>query len=636
LALDAYQRNRIGTLRPIMQALEAADHLASAIRAAAARIGFSKGRLENIFYAWRKVGDEALLKKSKLKREKKPASESLDITPEEQNKLRQLHIKCGSFQYAVEALADLPGTRAELRELINRHRARRNYPKALRRAARVTPEDNDQARGPKRFNLRVTTQLRTNTWIDAAGQEHELVGGDIFECDDMSLNQPFWYEWPYGGDKLSDMFGVRLGRQMLASIDTATGKWLGFDLIGRVRDAYRAEDVVRFLGRIGHFHGLPRLGFRLEHGVWASRSVRGVKGTCTDEGEVATLGSIRDAVAIHYVHSPKAKGIIEGSFDMLQTILSLSGIQIGRTRGEYEKTTALMLKCADGRMHPKLAGFPYIGEIAERVNDAMRISDARNKMGRLLQGIPQEKFSAAVAAAPLHAIAEEHKHLFLPHKAVKPITGGFVHCTVPHYGDKKPFSFAVPPELVRLGRGYKLLVYFDPADPHAGARVFDAKTDGSLDFHSVLGQSYGVFPYVPPAPNLDFSRTKKNGHTKGYTAAARTSFRAVGMVRGTGASIDQVADGHGNSARIARGLDIAAQENLPAGDTRAAEALQARRTFAEGDAQHHARKRADRSAAEFGAVLVRPTGERMSDPDTIEEWADPADPERGAVIAESW
>ena len=586
-SLDAYQRERIGILRPVMQWIAEQPRREAAKAAAAARIGFGFGTIETLFRKWQSAGDDALIDKRKLPKPKKAANESLDITPEEIAKLRQLHIKCDSIQLAIEALSEWDGCSDELRELINRHKARRNYPKALRRAARITDHDRDLARGPKRFGLRAYTQLRVNTYIDAAGQEHKMIGGDLFECDDMSVNQPFWYEWPYGGDPLSDMFGVRLGRQMLACRDVATGKWLGFDLIGRVRDAYRAEDVVRFLGRIGETHGLPRLGFRLEHGVWASRSVRGVKDT-TDDREKEVLGSIRDIVDIHYVKTAKGKGALEGSFDFHQSIMALEGIQIGRVRGEYEKTTALAIKCAAGRMHPASAGFLHISEIANKTESAMSRADNRPKMGRLINGVSQEMWSGATEAEPLSVVPDEKRHLFLPVKQIRRVNGGHVRYKVPHYNQL--FSFAVPDTCAHLGAGYRLLVCFDPAEPHAGAMCFDAETDGRIHFDSVRGQSYGTFAFSPDAPQIDLSRSGNFDAKKQYLAAARTHFRATGMRQGTGASIDQVADGHGSSARIARGLDIARPENIPATSTRAAEALQARRTFTEKGDRATARK----------------------------------------------
>lgn len=592
MTLTAYQRNRIGLLRPLMQFISKSPKREAAKHAAARRAGLSKSRIEALYLAWLRDGDDALINSSRLPKEKKPASDSLDITPEEQYVLRRLTNQCGSIQYAVEALADLPGTRPELRDLINRHRARRNYPKALRRAARVTPEECDLARGPKRFNLNVSTQLRDNYWIDSAGDEHPFTGGDLFECDDMSLNQPYWYEWPYGGDELSKMFGCRLGRQMLACIDTATARWVGFDLIGRVRDAYRAEDIVRFLGSICQLNGIPRHGFRLERGIWKSKAVRGVT-KINDDKEKEVIASIADVVPLHYVHSPKAKGVIEGSFDMLQTILALSGITIGRKRGEYEKATALMLKCAEGRLHPADAGFPHISEIAARVSEAMEKFNLRSKHGRIIQGVPMENYARDIEANPLAALPADQLHLFLPYREIRPIKERFIHCKVPHY--KHTFSFSAE-GLARLGRGYRLLVCFDPANPHAGAHVFDAEKDGRLELTSVAGQSYGIIPFVREAPQLDYSKRKKDTGKREYSGAVRTEFRNLGLQQGT--NISRVSDGRGNSTQIARGAQIAAPANLPAGDLAAAEALQARRNHVSREIQQVAEQDyVDRSGA---------------------------------------
>jgi len=586
--LDAYQRNRIGTLRPIMQMIDAAEHTTNAINAAVARVGFSFKRLEKLFHEWRDAGDAALLDKRKLPKAKKAASDVLNITDEELRVLRSAAIKTDSILLAIEVLAESEECRPELRELILRHKARRNYPKALRRAARITKEDKSLARGQKGFGLLVHVQYRDNTWKDSAGNTHPLIGGDIFECDDMSVNQPFWYEWPYGGDPLSDMFGVRLGRQVLFCRDVARQKWLGFDMIGRVRDAYRAEDVVRFLGLIGETHGLPRLGYRLEKGVWASRSVRGVKGIANDDTEKTVFGSVRDVVDIHYVKDSHGKGGIEGAFDFLQSLLGLDGIQIGRHRGEYEKTTQLALQCAAGRKHPASCGFLHMSELADRINVRMDQADNRPKQGRLFQGISQEAFASDVTEHPLSSVPAEKRHLFMPVKTVRPIHGGHVRCKVPHYGHL--FSFAVPASCAHLGSGYKLLVCFDPSAPTAGAMVFDAEVDGRRDFDAVAEQPYGVFQFSPDAPQLDFSRTGNYQGKKEYLAASRRLFRATGMRQGTGASIDQVADGYGSSARIARGVDLARTENIPAESPRAAEALQARRTFVESGDRATARK----------------------------------------------
>lgn len=614
MLLDDYQRTRTGVLRSLMLMIDRATNRSQAYKDAGARCGYSAKRMESMFSAWRKAGDDALIDRRKLKQAKSNPN-TIILSETERNELKNIAGRCDSYELAIELYGESPTCRPEIREIIQRFKVRRNYPKILRRYASLTAEERDLIRGNKRFQMRAYTQLRKNTYLDAAGVEHPLLGGDLFECDDMSLNQPFWYEWPYGGDPLSDKFGVRLGRQMLACVDTATGNWLGFDLIGRVRDAYRAEDVVRFLGNIGQMHGFPRLGFRLEKGVWASNSIRGVRGV-TDDGEKEIIGSVREAVDLHYVFHAKAKGIIEGSFNFLQRVLALYGIQIGRTRGEYERTTQLMLACANGSKHPADWGFPYISEAAERVAHAMERVSNRNKMGRLLKGIPQEKFSQAVEARPLLKMPAEKMHLFMPVKEVRPIDGGFVRYKVPHYSHT--FSFEVPGDLARLGRGYRLLVCFDPANPHAGAHVFDAEKDARIHVDSVQGEYYGVFAYKVDAPNLDLSRSGDYSGKKSYTAAARTVFRGVGLQIGTGASIEHRADGHGNATRIVQGINPQQAAPTPAATvpgSRAAAALQGRRKHVEQATRGN-------RAADVGRAIAReiPHEVPTQQPAHIEQW----------------
>jgi len=579
--MDFFQRQRIGLLRDLMQMIDHAPRgcRGKAYDVASGRCGLSPKRLEKLYSIWRKEGDDALIEGRKLKKEKTSAADRLPIAPDDRKLLQNYVRRCDSMQYAIEAAAEDPRCSAPLRDYIRGYRMTRNYPKALLAAARASTLDRALMRGKKAFEAESYTQLRKNVILTDDGFIN-LEGGDLFECDDMSLNQPFWYEWEYGGDPLSDQHGVRIGRQMLAAVDVATGKWLGFDLIGRVRDAYRAEDVLRFLGRICDCYGIPRYGFRLERGVWMSNSIRGVR-EVTDDDEKITIGSVTDIVDIDYVWKSKAKAIIEGSFDFLQTILSLTGVTIGRKRGEYEETTRLMLQCATGLKHPKDIGLRHMNEAAEVVQDAMEKADNRPKMGRLLRGIPLEKFSAAVIARPLARVPEESAHLFLPVKQIRPIDGGFVRCKVPHY--KTQFSFRVPPECAGLGNGYHLHVCFDPAMPDEGARVLDAESDRRRVFESVEGQLYGVWEYREDAPQLD-RRTKKTreGYVekKEYQAAARTAFRSTGTAVGTGASIDHMNDGNGKVATIASG--IVPRTAAARADSRAVKAIQARHAHVAG------------------------------------------------------
>ena len=60
-SLDAYQRERIGILRPVMQWIAEQPRREAAKAAAAARIGFGFGTIETLFRKWQSAGDDALI-----------------------------------------------------------------------------------------------------------------------------------------------------------------------------------------------------------------------------------------------------------------------------------------------------------------------------------------------------------------------------------------------------------------------------------------------------------------------------------------------------------------------------------------------------------------------------------------------
>ena len=200
----------------------------------------------------------------------------------------------------------------------------------------VTPQVKDKFRGPRRFELNGITTHRSMDEQLESGELRAIQPGDWWEMDDMSVNLPFWFESPFGTDRLAERHGVGLGRQSLCAMDIASGKWLGFELIGRPRDAYRAEDILRFLRRLFTEYGTPRRGLRLERGIWQSKRLTGyavtdggaaeeeVQRPGMDEPERERIvGGIEAlGIRVQYVHSPKAKGFIESGFNFLQAVMS--------------------------------------------------------------------------------------------------------------------------------------------------------------------------------------------------------------------------------------------------------------------------------------------------------------------------
>ena len=287
--------------------------------------------------AYKEGGLDALVPQTH-KRGRRPTFDA--FPPEAQQKLVQLYLRTDSQALALQLFRDDPLCPEPLRDWIDAQAAagtpRHKLPPSLRQAMNVTPQVKDKFRGPRRFELNGITTHRSMDEQLESGELRAIQPGDWWEMDDMSVNLPFWFESPFGTDRLAERHGVGLGRQSLCAMDIASGKWLGFELIGRPRDAYRAEDILRFLRRLFTEYGTPRRGLRLERGIWQSKRLTGyavtdggaaeeeVQRPGMDEPERERIvGGIEAlGIRVQYVHSPKAKGFIESGFNFLQAVMS--------------------------------------------------------------------------------------------------------------------------------------------------------------------------------------------------------------------------------------------------------------------------------------------------------------------------
>lgn len=473
-----------------------------------------------------------------------------NFTEDEKKRLRQLKHQTGSTPMALQLLAESRLCSAQTRAAIEAVRGGKSFPLSARRAAYITPEEVALFRGPRAFELLYYTTARSMEWTDENNVRALIRPGDFWEFDDMSVNKPYWYEWPYGGDPLSDRHGVRLGRQALIARDVR-GKWLGCDLIGRVRDAYRAEDVLRFIHRLFQDYGVP-LGIRLELGVWASRIIDGVlvDGPTPDDIQEAWAG-VNMLCRVQHVHSPHAKGIIEGGFDLLQKRMGVYGVGIGRRRGEMEAETADLLACQAGRRHPKDCGFPHIDAVSKQLDEAFRWLNEREMNGRLLRGVADDLWRQRMADhGPLGTLPRELEYVLCPAKGERAMKGGHINITLAHYA-KGLFSFRVPVDKwPYLGTGYRLRYAFDPAEPSAGCHLFNAEMGVRNQHHLSRGYYLGIAPHDPERSQFDFSGAAPDATgRKQAAAAARTVYRQVAPRGETGRKLAQAVDGEGNVVR---------------------------------------------------------------------------------------
>jgi hypothetical protein len=264
------------------------------------------------------------------------------FTFEVRQKLSQIYLKTESHAATLLIFRNDPLCPQCLRdwhdEQVRLGKSRHQIPPSLRKMMEQTPAMHDKFRGPRRYELNQFTTFRDMYEILEDGTERLIEPGDWWEMDDMSMNYPFWFPSPWGDSKLAHRHHCDIGRQSLCAMDVGSGKWLGVDLIGRPRDAYRAEDILRTCRKLFCEFGLPRRGLRLERGIWKSKRITGYDvddnataakeserevGGIAEEEKEKVCGGLRElGIEVRWVHSPKTKGFIETGFNFFQRIMS--------------------------------------------------------------------------------------------------------------------------------------------------------------------------------------------------------------------------------------------------------------------------------------------------------------------------
>jgi hypothetical protein len=370
----------------------------------------------------------------------------------------------------------------------------------------------------------------------------------------MTLNQPWYVEWSDPNDPCSANYGVRLLRgQLLVMIDVGSQRILGFLLLARPKDSYRAEDIWSWFGQVFTDVGLPRVGVRLERGIWESQAIHGlpiVDSTWDTKRRLGGLGAL--GVRVIRSYSPKTKSI-ESLFNQLQKVLGVLGVQVGRKRGEFQKPTKDYLACRAGKKHPADCGFLYADEIAKRIKNACAFLNGDCREGEVYSGIPDELWKRHVSSSsPLRALAPEKAWVFMPHKRELTIGNGMVRARFAEH--ECSYYFTHPELFASLGRGYRVVVCFDPALPEQGAVIFNNESGSRAHTGTGVGEFLGVAEFVDRVPQ--FSAFDGYDDEAGYerrrrfSEQCRKAYRAIPLPGARGSSATTVRDGRGNETRI--------------------------------------------------------------------------------------
>lgn len=538
-------------------ALEAGGLAASAACAAS---GVSQATVSRWRRAYAAGGVDALQEARRGRCGRHPVAMHLDA--DARAYLRRLAAGCGSQASAMDDFLDSPSCPPQIREALAGRKSRHHIPVSIRRAMAMTPEMQAMWNGPKQFAQTAFIQHRDMTMISPTGDRVQIQPGDWWELDDQSTNQPFWFDLEPGqtftrqstADRLAERHGVAIGRQGLFCVDVASGMWMAGELIGRPKDAYRAEDILRFLRRLFEDYGLPRFGIRLERGIWKSRAITGEKVEMPEEQRQIVVNGLRNlGIHVEYCYQSRGKPFVEGGFDHLQTRMSIEAMKrgwidigrVGRGDGAKERETQIMLRSKYGACHPKDAGFAHISELAAVYQEGFEFLNTHAKEGRLLSGIPKQKYQESVSSVPLRDLAPEHVGVFMPVKFETTLRGGHVSKTI----DGREYLFGAPEIAARLGNGYRLQACFDPGDPWRGCELYSLEIGTRNVANLAPGAHIGCAEWSEAAPQFGFGRAETIEQRKRYSRAFRSVYAAAGLTGRRGRRILENRDGVGGVFR---------------------------------------------------------------------------------------
>ena len=418
---------------------------------------------------------------------------------------------------------------------------RPGWTKDILRAFHVTAEEKAAFRGKKSIQVEEMITRRGMFERLADGSEVDILCGDTWELDDYSTNQPYYFTDPISGE-------ILLGRQILAAKDLAGAKWLGFDHIGRERDAYRGEDILRFIERLVRSHGMPKR-LRLERGSWESKYVHGIE----VDGMANTWGDLRDLMEIEHVFKSKSKSIIEGGFNMLQRWLAHTGTDIGRTRGEFEEATKRYLAARRKGVNPADLGFLSQEESSLAHTEAAKVIDSRPMMrGHLNERISPDDLIARQGWHTL-PLCENDAWYFLPCKQSRIVRAGCVEVNPGGGWPKMMFTVNGIEEGVHLETGHRVLIACDPARPDLGAYLCngDKSVKNREGYH--MGEHLMTAPHLGLAPQFNASGvlTPHLVARRKASAAARTTFRSITTAATSKAKVEKtMTDGKGQAVHV--------------------------------------------------------------------------------------
>ena len=345
-----------------------------------------------------------------------------------------------------------------------------------------------------------------------------LYAGEQVCSDDGTVNFGVVVPWPFGGDKCSDRFGVKVGRfQLLPAHDDATSYIPAWTYIIRPQQQYTAADVSGFLLRFVQDVVSPDR-FVLEGGNWQANR---------------TLAALRAmGVELVSVKGRPNQKLIENFFNRFWTRLSmeLPYSQVGRYRDDDKLGQEIYCKCRDGRADPR-KHFPMLDTALAAIETSVRwLNTEPIQSPTFGKWVPLERWLIDMEQHP-RQVAQGGGHLWLaaPVLEERSVQRGMVKVTaVGPLGMTAPFHFSSP-DLWTL-EGKRVRVAFDPLQNPAIATI------AAVGKEEVLCEAVAVDPFAQGDPSSDVSVARA------LRALMRREYRVLLPDKKTGAQRIHVAE----------------------------------------------------------------------------------------------
>lgn len=398
---------------------------------------------------------------------KKGRPSSVVFTPAEERKLAFRYLqsnKDSTSGSATAAARDFAGSHDGLADALDGRKSKHSLPQAVWDA--VAP-----ARQLVAMHRQGERGLRTATYTPGTlrlspDRSRRLYAGEQVSSDDGTVNFGVCVPWPFGGDRCSDRYGVKLGRfQLFPAHDDATSYCPAWNYIVRSQQQYTAADVSGFLLRFVRDVAKPDR-FVLEGGNWQANR---------------TLAALRAmGVSLVSVKGRPNQKLIENYFNRLWTRLSLElpYSQVGRYRDDDKLGQALYCKCQEGRDDPRKY-FPMLDAALAAIENAIRWLNTEPIESREYgTWIPLERWMLDMEQHPREVLqSTEHLWIAAPVLQERSVRRGMIRVKTPGpLGLPTTFHFSSPDLWTYEGK--RVRIAFDPlANPATATIVHPTKEE---------------------------------------------------------------------------------------------------------------------------------------------------------------